>query len=422
MTKSFPYAALSGLLLSSACFAPAAEPASDIDVDVDVAQTADRLSTTIAIQTDGPAELVLYREGTNGNWLPAQPVKRGTYAAQVNGPYTVMVVCQDELGASTTLTSQTPEDEPLVEAFCGPLLEEQYEVSGTMLQSGTVALGNTFYFSTHPNWGFSLPALAGRYDLVASSADRAMLRRGLAVTGNLALPPIDLAQQGMALVPSPIAVTNPFPGEALSVRSFVVTPRSSQLRLHSGAFPAKLMPSAALLPGEHQEVSLRSTIGDASFLTSRSYRRPLLPGESLQATLWDPFTSLSIGDDTNGDVQVSWTGTEPFDQLFLHAYDSLGNSIGLSQTRSYLAATGVHQALLDTHVPGYRSEWRVDPSLYNRTFAVLQDRAVRHGYQRDDFDLSSGTGARRSMSPEQAAQLSKMRARAEALRGRLIQE
>lgn len=422
--RSMKHLIIPGVTLLAACVAPSQEPEPGLE---QVAQQRDAVhiaATAVAIQTDVPPALVIYREGAAGPWQSAPRLKATTYEIQVNGPYTVMVVCTSDFGTFTYLNSLTLQDTPLVQVFCEFSQEEPYVVNGLMVQSGSVTLGDMQIFDQGPNWPFSFPVFPGRHDLLAFTSDRALIQRAIPVTGDVTLPPIDLAQQGVSLVSAPIAVSNPFPGEELSARTYVITPRIFQSQLYRGPFPAKVMPSSALLPYERQEISLRSTVNQEFLFTSRSYRTAVRSGETLHATLWAPFTGLSLGNDAHGDVKASWDSSLPIDYGYLNASDFLGNYMEHFASTSYLTATGSHQVVLDTQVPGFQPAWRIDLSMYNRSFSVIQDGIVRQGYQRDDFELSSAasTAGSRGSRAEKAAQLKRMRQVAETRRSRLIQE
>ena len=367
-----------------------------------------QLLTPIAIQTDVAPHLVLFREGT-GPWRPAQRLKATTYEAMVSGPYTVAVLCSLEHGPYTTLTSKTLQDELLVQSYCTfeelPLL-----VSGTMVQPGMVNLGNAFASSRTPSWTWELPAFPGAHDLVAASADHLLILRNLAVTGDRSLPPLDLAQQGVALVNAPVTVTNPFPGETLGGLAVLRTPHASQSIIYRGTLPAKLPPGAALGPRDRLDLSVRSQISDGNTFTFRSAKRQVFNAAPTPVTLWDPVAGLQMGVGSSGDVQASWTSLQPHDTVSLLAYDNLGVSIEHLVSASYLAASGAHQIVLSTDAPGFDDAWHLDLSSYSRSFFVLREGATRTSFQHDEYDLSAAA-AGTSASIERLRDLTPARSR-----------
>lgn len=377
------------LALTSCVVSPSDEPRAPGEASAGALRGGTRPQelTPIAIQTDLPPEQVLYREGLDGPWLPASQLKATTYEAMVSGPYTVLIFCPSDIGFPlTALTSKTLDDEPLVEYFCGfpggPL-----QVTGTVVQPARVTFGEVSTQSSRTNWTFALPAHAGVQDLIASSTDRVLIRRGLNITSNVALPPIDLALQGVALELTSPTVTNPYPGESLSALTSVRTPAAREAILHSGPLPAKTVPASALTPYDHSLISVRSTTGDDSFFLFRSAKRRI-QGALAPFTLWDPLAGKQLGLNADGDAQLSWTSVAPHDTISYLAYDNLtGATIDHLVTSSYQAATGVRQVVLSTDAPGFPEERRLDLSSYNRSVLVSKEGATREGLIYEEYDL-----------------------------------
>jgi hypothetical protein len=340
--------------------------------------------TAIAIQTDVPPQMVLYREGT-GPWLPAQRLKATTYEAMVSGPYTVLVVCPLENGPYSSLTSQTLQDELLVQNYCA-FEDLPVQVTGTVVQPGMVNLSNSFQLSRVPGWSYSLPTYRGVHDLVAASADHLLIMRDLTVNDDLALPPLDLAQQGVALVTAPVTVTNPFPGEILSGAAFLRTPGASQSIIYRGPLPARLPPGSALGRRDRLDLSVRSQIREGNYFTFRAARRQVFNASPTPVTQWDPIVNLQMGTGASGDSAASWTSLQPHDWLSYVAYDDLGVTMDHLMSSSYLAATGGHQVVLATDAPGFGDEWRLDLSSYTRSFLVIREGATRYSYQHEEYD------------------------------------
>lgn len=336
----------------------------------------------ITIQLDDPPYLVLYREGTHGAWRSARRLKDTTYEAKVRGPYTVMTVCSTGLEAFTSLTSQTLQDERLVEVECTYPEEPLVDVAVSMAQPGIISIGNGIALSQSPNWSWWVPVEAGTRDLTASDNNRLLLQRGLQISEGLTLPPIDLATA--TLMPSiPFHVPNPPAGETLSVSTFLSTPGVFQGRLYRGPLPARVAPNALLAAGELQAVSVRSSaITDSSFLLRTARRDNFRIGDSTETPMWNPLSSYQLQLDRDDDIQVTWTPAERFDALELYAFDAAGRFVDHVATASYVQATGVRKLTLETDVPGYLPQWRIDPAAYyDRTLFVRRAGAIHHGLQ-----------------------------------------
>jgi hypothetical protein len=373
-------------LLTACVAAPPEDPSSADPAATAITARGDRprALTPIAIQTDLTPHLVLYREGADGPWLPAQQLKATTYEAMVEGPYTVLVLCPLEVGAFASLTSKTLQDELLVEVFC---TFENYPVvaTGLMAQPGMVNLGNTaFSSSPFPSWSFTLPTYPGVHDLVAASEDRVLIRRDLTITADTLLAPVDLSRSGVALVSTPIIITNPYAGESPSTNVYLRTPNARESFVYRGELPAKLAPASALGPRDLQSISVRSTSGDGTYFTFRSARRPIT-GELSAFTLWDPMVGLETGQGPSGDVQASWSSVAAHDWISFLAYDFSGHSIEHSVTASYLAASGDQEVVLSTDAPGFTDEWRLDPTTLNTSIFLNDDGPTRQGFLHDEY-------------------------------------
>ncbi len=345
--------------------------------------------TAIAIQTDAPPHMVMVREGVNGAWRPAQRLKATTYEAFVSGPYTVMVMCPLELGLSTVFISQTLQDELLAQTYCN-YEDYPYAVSGTMVQPGVLALGDNMRLSFSPNWPFEVYVKPGLNDLIATGPDRVLIQRNLSFSGDTVLPaPID-ASQGIPMVPLPLTVTNSFPGETLNANTYLLTGHVLQGTIHRGPPPTRMLPTAALTIRDRQDLSVRSTLNDPFLFRMRSVRGPIRSGDAPVVTLPDPFANLTMSFDGNGDLMASWTSAQPQSFLTLYAYDWEGRYLEHQVSTRYLTATNTRSVTLESDVPGYLPEWRLDYASYNRSlFSQNVTTVPRTGFQQDEYELSS---------------------------------
>jgi hypothetical protein len=380
-----------GLAFVSGCVVSA----SDDDLDDDSTEQESRPSTSavIKIQGDTDLALVLVREGVNGAWRKATRISGARYQASVRGPYSVLTVCETADGPSTGIVSQTLQDERLVEMDC--LFEADsfpFVVSGTVVQPGEATLGTSTRTSSSPNWTFRLAAEARTYDFLLSGGGRAV-RRNLAVTGDVTLPPTDLLAQGTPLLDAQYTVTNALPDEVLQVSSRLINAAQDRLRLYRGPVPPKVAPASLLLPGDAQTISVNAEV-DTNTPTGSSFgyhsaSRNFQPGQALSVALWRPFAAVpQLSIDALGDDKVTWQARDlqRSEGLTHYVFDNVGHFFYHSISPSYLKATRISSLTVPSHVPGFKAEWRVDRSDYSRNFVTAREHPVTH--ERDGYGIA----------------------------------
>lgn len=316
----------------------------------------------ITISADTPPALLLYREGSNGPWRSATQVTPQTFRARVRGPFTVLAVCPDLQFPFTQLISRTPEDGSVDVLCLFPDFSQVRQVAGSMVQPGSVSVGERRVSSTAANWTFQTDVLPGIVDVVASSADRVAVRRQIDATSDVTLPTIDLAQEGTALLPTPLTLTNPVPGERSEAVVFLMTPGTQpQAQISRGA-PAtvKIAPDSVLAAGEDQEVSVRSTFNDGIVSILRSTRRPIHSGGNSVFTLRELLSNPQYTVDRRGNLVARWSAHSQLDFLIYSINDAAGRGLSVDLSPRWLDATHASQVSFAIDAPGYLPEWKVD--------------------------------------------------------------
>jgi hypothetical protein len=208
----------------------------------------------------------------------------------------------------------------------------------------------------------------GNYDLLAATSDRIAVRRAIAIAGaDLAVTtPVDVAQEGAALADVAFSAANATAGEQLLASVLVETASSARMPLYAGSSAtAKVAPESVLQATDSQTVSVQalSTQPPAS-TTGRALRRSFRVGDNASYTLPSPIAAVHWTLDS-GRPAVSWTSRPDLDNMFAFtdgnstdAQHSASNGIDLSV--SFLTATGITQATIDTDITGLKPEWKVD--------------------------------------------------------------
>lgn len=335
---------------------------------------------TIHITSEVPPALVVFRDGTRGRWQRARQTSPTTFEARVHGPYEVSVVCVDRpvfAGFTDTLTSQlgrTLEDSHEL-SFCG-LLPSEHTVTGHMVQSGSVQIGDNHARSNVADWDFSIGVPTGSFDLIATSADAIGIRRAIAIAGDQAVTPaVDLAQEGTPLASVAFSAPNATPDETtqVSVGLFNPTTPFISARIFLGALDAaKAAPDAALLPTDTQSASVRAFTDAGGF---RALRRPFRVGDDAAYTLPPPLAGVQWTV-ANGEATLHW-GSLPAFTVFSGFLG--GNAAGgrlpvdyeIDLSPRFLAATQIHDFTFAADLPGFQPAWTISfDQSYNRDFTV----------------------------------------------------
>lgn len=391
----------------------------------------------ITVVTGQPPALIVYRDEATAGWkTPASP-GTGRFEFDVAGPYRVIVVCAGEHSAAVAQFAQTPDDPRTIEQPC-VRTERPLHVRGQMQQSGEVAFGQFAFGDSRAPWSFDIPAASGTADFLAffgdltTGFDQFEIRRDIAVTADLDLGALDVAQEpAQALVPTRFTAANLAPDESLySVLDLQSGNTSTNQFIFSHPEPAwqvSLVPGAALRATDTQDVQLAASSPPDAAMQQRSrwVIRRVRDGGSTSVALMDPIGPTTF-ESTADRFAATWTALPEHDaiDLFRESFTPDFSRFVFQEcllSRGFLA--GATTATLDFRdVPGFRPEWNHDPALEQ----VLELEVVR-GALPDDLAVSSvsedilpptapGTEARRADRQPTTAQINAHRAQLQRLR------
>lgn len=335
---------------------------------------------TIAIASDKAPALVAFRDGLDGDWQTATMKTPTSFEAVVHGPYVITIACEDlATGNFTTRqVARTPEDAHDLMLRCDAAAPTTHAITGHMAQAGRVQLGGASDASETADWDFDLAVPAGTYDLMAKAADRIVLRRAIAVTGDLALTPaIDVLQEGTALADAAFTATNAAPAETLSAAvSLGKAGQASAFDVYQGPIAtAKIVPDAALVAADLQRAAVTATAGNER----RTLSRPFRAGGATAFTLPAPLTGMKW-EQASGNLAVSWGAiAEPasftVDVSGASADGTKHQRHHLELSARFVAETKLTRATVDTSIAGYKPEWKIDLARQH-TRALRVERAA----------------------------------------------
>lgn len=341
----------------------------------------DPTATSITISTERAPEAIAYRDGLDGSWRTLTPTSAGSYKLDVTGPYMVSVVCStgNATLVSTRQIARTPEDGTEIALACAKPSQLTSAVKGKMVQPGAVSVGAARAASDVADWGIDLDVPAGTFDLLGISDDRIMIRRDLAISGELDVGTLDLQQQGTELVPVALTASNAATGETVEAEVMISTGKTQGGLVHRGApADAKLAPTAFLTGDLRQSVAMIGKQGDAT----RMVRRELRTGEPTALALPEPLGPVQL-EAKDGKLVATWSALPEHDKVVLsvagsQAIDNIReHAIELSQR--FLAETGATSATIDTNLPDYQAAWRIDLArAHQRAVQVVRERDGVH--------------------------------------------
>lgn len=331
---------------------------------------------TIAIASDNAPALVAFRDGLDGDWQTATMKTPTSFEAVVHGPYVISIACEDLATGnfSTRQVARTPEDARDVLLQCAAPAPSPHAVTGHMVQAGRVQLGGASDTSDTADWDFDLDVPSGTYDLMAKAADRIVLRRAIAITGDLELTqPIDVAQEGTALADAAFTVTNAATTETITASvSLGKADQASSFDVYQGSIAtAKVVPDSALLETDAQRAAVTATAGNER----RTLSRPFRVGGATAYTLPPPLTGMKW-EQASGNLTVSWGAiSEPasftVDVSGASADGTKHQRHHLELSSRFVTETKITSATVDTSIAGYKPEWKIDLAReYTRALTV----------------------------------------------------
>ncbi len=333
--------------------------------------------TPITISTVREPMAIAIRDGLDGAWQVPTATATGSYKLDVTGPYMVSVVCSagDGFLVRTRQIARTPEDGRELDLECAEIPKITADVKGKVVQPGAITLGGGTAFSDTPDWDLQIGSEAGTFDLIGVSEDRIMVRRDVAISGTVDLGAIDIDQQGMALAPVALTVSNGASGEEIEAQVAISTPTTESALVHLGSpASAKIAPDGILSAEVRQSVTIVGWQEDASRMIRRDFRAD----NATAFALPEPLAPISF-DTAGGKLVATWTRLPEHDKVIVSVAGELADGKAreheLELSQHFIAATGATSATLDTELPGYLPAWRPDLSReYLRQVQVVRER------------------------------------------------
>lgn len=303
-------------------------------------------------------DYIRYRNGRGAWQMPAQD-PNGNYVLRVSDDYQVVAACSNENDFDVSLTSSRYQDGPYAVAGCYLFVDSTppppaVQVSGQMAQAGDVWMDGRAT-SSIPAWDFVLDVEPGPHDLIAIDDTRALIRRGLSITGDTTVPAIDLDVEGAAMIGVPYTLDGVAPGDVVS-QDVLWFADHDFARISGTGFEIVGPPPSLVAAYDWTDVDITVDGGSTyrslstSFeLTQPSYAFELLP----------VLTGIDWAVD--GDVvEASWD-TLPDDVEVDVALVAGSSWQRVSASQSWIDLHGVSSLGFDVTPPDFDPAWRIEP-------------------------------------------------------------
>ena len=363
--------------------------------------------TTIHVTSALAPVLVAFQDGLNADWQTASAAT--AVDVTVHGPYTVAVVCQEPDAWRTWQFSGTPDDDTTLTTPCATP-PARHKVTGHVVRAGSVYLADAVAQSALDNWNFELSVPSGTYDLVATTEteqpadDRIAVRRGIVVTGDLALTSaVDIDHEGMALASITLRPDAPLPAKSHETLQAVVdlqtTGSLTPAQIYDGSAGSALVaPDAALTTDDVQTATLEAVKSDspAGTFIARGLRSPFRFGDATTFTLPSGIVGEAWSMDS-GRLSVALPQLPTIDVLQIVATGASGDGAKTAShefdiTSNYFDATELARPTLDTAIPGFQPAWGIDvtkPYLRSLSSTHKVDAGVEIAVNSESVDPSA---------------------------------
>lgn len=340
--------------------------------------------------------LVAHRDLSETEWSIAETTGPLSYQFRANGPYLVAAVCEESDAFTdqvfVTQMARTLDDTRDITVRCehprGPhQLTGRASPANNMIYAGGRFLeGDTFQFMLR----------ADTYDLIAEEFDtrHVAIRRGVRVSGNTAITPIDIVAEGAAPVLTSFTTTS-------DVQIRITQIDLDTANSHAGPNPAfgrtcdpaavPVLPNRILTETDRQTVwFLARPSNGVTTRVVRTFRE----GDSTVIAFPEPIGPVSFTQ-ADGVAIANWTTLPDHDLVRSRVFQDTalgGVNHEASMSRSFELATQTSSISVDQTIPGLRPEWKIDLTK-EYSHSVLSERRVGNDV------LESSRGVRLNQPP-----------------------
>lgn len=254
-------------------------------------------------------------------------------------------------------------------------------VTGTMLQPGSVTLGNQGEIGSTTNWHFDIQTVPGKGDLIAVSADEStvLIRRDQNIVDSFVEQNVDVTT-GDQLVNMPITVAGVSIGDTVSSSVYVMTANRTE---------AMISNSMAMSSGETVDVdekligvtfptdTVSIIMSDLSTFSSGGFvSRTNVLNKHVASSAFSSIPAVTF-ENTASQATASWASEMNQLDADVCTVASQASPSGLRSlqhghaTAGWIRAHNPNSIILNTEVPNYDPAWRVELSAaHDRTLSL----------------------------------------------------
>jgi hypothetical protein len=333
--------------------------------------------------------LAAYREG-NGPWQRLDVGVQGGTDIHVDGPFTVVGVCND-FGGEVYVYSGGPDDaDEFWDVGCGPATDTALTITNS--GGGTLWVNVGQYWSASITGTYTMQVPAGVHDmvLVDREAHRVEVRRAVSIFNDTTLD-VNLAATGVPMVNRPLT-------GGTNTTSWFRTSSEVSGTLAYDTATAWSVPGTVSLPGDENWASAR----DVDTALPRSRWRSVALNPSMTAPL---AVTVPPGLDT---TTFTWTSVptityapaEPWDYVSLTGYQNDDDYAPLWYMEQYpgASATAGTIAVPDlAGLPGWDASWNVNGAQPWNLYLDVSRHTSDGAYEGASWDRDAAPPAVRAM-------------------------
>ena len=322
---------------------------------------------TVTTTILGAPTLVMYRDG-QGAWRDAGSGESGDYALHITDSYQLVVVCADATGFDTIVRARTVDDGDSDYLYCaghGLAAPDAVQVTGRMLQAGTISAGDVASSTTAP-WDFALEIEPGVRDVMAVGDGRVAIGRDLSITQPTRLTLVDVDANGTPLVPVQLQLDNLAGNETITTEVDLYGANDVAFGPAVPGTIAQTLPPSVLVDSDNVDLFV-----DITTATTERTADTWFTGVETALAVMPTIGGITYATD-GGSLQAAW-GTLPFTVTALGIAVVQGaNRQEYSASQTYLDRNPTLQLdLAFAPPPKFQSTWLVDLTQpYVRSFTA----------------------------------------------------
>jgi len=346
------------------------------------------LAVSLAIGCSGnqsaPLELTLdveplvleYRAGDAATWIRPPKSNAGgsggvTYELHGNGDLEIVYVCEpnpseyysEELDVLSDEWSIVSQSWPYQACGSNPTSGQTFNVTGEMVQPGSIYAGVAEADSNTGPWQFQVMVAPGNIDLVGIDSSQIAIRRNQPIQGSFVEPTLDLSVEGMPYSSAAFSVSGTEVGETMLTYELYITSNGTLLSLASSPTSVTSLPTGLTLKGDVYSMTVLSYNSTEARGVYGTYPSGIPPSVSLLPVLENISYDLQS-------VSANWSSLPMPYTTAGFSYQDSSNTQGIEASSGWIAEHGVNALSFDSSFPDNNASYSVVANSSKHQFGV----------------------------------------------------